>query len=464
MKQKRLWMLGVVLLGASIFILVHTGDRVNAYFSAVKLQFLTKYAQSYYLYDIDEEAGFEEIYDGYLDGLENSMTYYLEKEDLKAAKIQFEGEYFGTGLKLMWSMESHALTIVDVVKGSMAEEKGLQIGDLITEIDKVPVLPANGQQLIRKATSNIEDIVDVVKGSMAEEKGLQIGDLITEIDKVPVLPANGQQLIRKATSNIEELTEYVIKRDNYSWKVELMPTKVAIEDVTWELLDDVLYIKLHTIKEGTLTEYVIKRDNYSWKVELMPTKVAIEDVTWELLDDVLYIKLHTIKEGTSAKVNKIIEATDFNECKGLILDVRNLMTHQIEEVAKISDLFLDSGLAFKVKTKAYGIRDFEMSEGAYEMPMVIITNSETLGGVEALVLALKERATLLGSNTGGLHYVQNIISFEDETGMSVASGKICDRYGKELDQDGIVPNIRLYLDEKELINEDDYLQHALTLF
>lgn len=370
MKQKRLWMLGVVLLGASIFILVHTGDRVNAYFSAVKLQFLTKYAQSYYLYDIDEEAGFEEIYDGYLDGLENSMTYYLEKEDLKAAKTQFEGEYFGTGLKLMWSVESHALTIVDVVKGSMAEEKGLQIGDLITEIDKVPVLPANGQQLIRKATSNIEE----------------------------------------------------------------------------------------------LTEYVIKRDNYSWKVELMPTKVAIEDVTWELLDDVLYIKLHTIKEGTSAKVNKIIEATDFNECKGLILDVRNLMTHQIEEVAKISDLFLDSGLAFKVKTKAYGIRDFEMSEGAYEMPMVIITNSETLGGVEALVLALKERATLLGSNTGGLHYVQNIISFEDETGMSVASGKICDRYGKELDQDGIVPNIRLYLDEKELINEDDYLQHALTLF
>lgn len=380
MKQKRLWMVGVVVLGASIFIFIHTGDRVNAYFSTVKLQFLAKYAQSYYLYDIDEEAGFEEIYGGYLDGLENSMTYYLEKEDLKAAKIQFEGEYFGTGLKLVWSMESHALIIVDVVKGSMAEEKGLQIGDLITEIDKVPVLPTNGQQLISKATSNIEE----------------------------------------------------------------------------------------------MTEYVIKRDDLSWKVELMPTKVVIEDVTWELVDDVLYIKLHTIKEGTSAKVNEILKATDFKECKGLILDVRDLMTHQIEEVAKLSDLFLDSGIAFKVRTKAYGVRDFEMSEDAYEMPMVMITNSETLGGTEALVLALKERVTLLGSNTGGLHYIQDIISFDDDTGMSVAVGKICDRYGKELDQDGVSPSIRLYLDEKEILNklehgylgkkEDDYLQHALTLF
>ena len=66
------------------------------------------------------------------------------------------------------------------------------------------------------------------------------------------------------------------------------------------------------------------------------------------------------------------------------------------------------------------------------------------------------------------------MAFEDGTGMSVASGKICDRYGKQLLEEGVVPDIRLYLDEEDQINrfvngyltrqEDSYLEAVLEKF
>ena len=218
----------------------------------------------------------------------------------------------------------------------------------------------------------------------------------------------------------------------------------------------------------------MERDNYTWDIVLSPSKVELQDVLSEMIEGILYIKLNTIKEETNVRFKEVIEETNFEECRGLILDVRNLSTQQLEEVVKISDLFLDEGIAFKVQTKSEGVRVFTVGELYYDMPLVVITNSETLGGAEALVLALRDRATILGSDTGGQIYSQKIIAFEDGTGMSVASGKICDQYGEALSKNGISPDIRVYLDKEDRLTkleqgylgleDDTYLQRALTMF
>lgn len=105
------------------------------------------------------------------------------------------------------------------------------------------------------------------------------------------------------------------------------------------------------------------------------------------------------------------------------------------------------------------------------MNMILLTNQQTKGGMEALVLALKERGQILGGNTGGDAYLSQIITFEDGTGMSVASGKISDRYGEVLSEKGIEPDVRLYISEQERIaifekgyiskEEDSYLREAI---
>ena len=379
LKKNRLGMIVILLLGIAI-ILFSKKEILNAYFSTVKLQFLTNYTSTHYLYDVEEQTGIEGIYSGYLNGLDNSVTYYLEQDDLKAARVQAAGNYYGVGLELMWNLDGQSLTVINVIKDSPADREGIQVGDLITEVGGIKVLPANKQMIITTAFSNASKPI----------------------------------------------------------------------------------------------QFTIESDHEVTKVSLTPEEVMLEDVTLEHMDEVLYIKLNTIKDGTSARLGQMIDAIATSLYKGIILDVRGLSTDNLEEVSKISDLFLDEGIAFKVKSKAEEITVFKTNNGAYDTKVAVLMNSETLGGAEALVLALKGYATLYGSNTGGLFYTKDIVAFEDGTGMSVASGKICDRYGKQLLEEGVVPDIRLYLDEEDQINrfvngyltrqEDSYLEAVLEKF
>lgn len=379
LKKNRLGIIVILLLGIAI-ILFSKKEILNAYFSTVKLQFLTNYTSTHYLYDVEEQTGIEGIYSGYLNGLNNSVTYYLEQDDLKAARVQADGNYYGVGLELMWNLDGQSLTVINVIKDSPAEREGIQVGDLITEVGGIKVLPANKHMIITTAFSNASKPI----------------------------------------------------------------------------------------------QFTIESDHEVTGVSLTPEEVMLEDVTLERIDEVLYIKLNTIKDGTSARLQQMIDAIATSLYKGIILDVRGLSTDNLEEVSKISDLFLDEGIAFKVKSKAEEITVFNTNNGAYDTKVAVLMNSETLGGAEALVLALKGYATLYGSNTGGLFYTKDIVAFEDGTGMSVASGKICDRYGKQLLEEGVVPDVRLYLDEEDQINrfvngyltrqEDSYLEAVLEKF
>ena len=80
MKYRKLILGGSILVIAVGAILFGKRERLNGYFSAVKLQFLINYMKDNYLYDIDESKGLEGIYSGYVDALGNNGTYYLDKE------------------------------------------------------------------------------------------------------------------------------------------------------------------------------------------------------------------------------------------------------------------------------------------------------------------------------------------------------------------------------------------------
>jgi len=372
-------MLCILIFGATV-IFIGKREVINAYFSTVKLQFLTNYASKYYLYDFEEQTGLEGIYSGYLEGLDNSVTYYLNQEDLKAAKAQMKGNYYGTGLKLRWNLDGHSMMVIDVIKDSPAEREGIQVGSYITKVDGIKILPSNEEVIIEKAVSNANEPIQFT---------IENGDGITE-------------------------------------------------------------------------------------VHLIPEEVNLEDITIELIDHVMYIKLNTIKEGTSLRLKEMMDRVATHLYEGILLDVRGLATDNLEEVCQISDLFLESGIAFKEKGKEDQITTFATEDGAYDTRMAILMNRTTMGGAEALVLALKDHATLYGSDTGGLLYIKKIVDFEDGTGMSVAGGKICDRYGKELPKEGITPDVRLYLDEEEQMNklingyisgaEDSQLEAVLEKF
>ena len=369
----------VVIFVLGLIIFFKEKELLNGYFSTVKLQLLTKCISENSLDIMNEKSMNEGIYYGYLEGLENSDTYYLNKEELKAALIEARGDLFGVGLKVQWSLDEQYLIVSEVIPHSPADKAGIKLGDCITKLNGIQVVSINEAELIKM---------------------------------------------------------------------------------------------LYTAGEIPVT-YEVRRESETIEVILTPEEIILEDFTIEIIDEVLYIDLKTIKEGISDRLGQTL-TTYQDKVKGVILDLRDLETDCIEEICKISDLFLNQDIAFKLESKKDGMVSFETQDGAYEMKLVLITNKNTKGGVEALVLALEERAILLGGNTGGDTYINKIIAFEDETGMSVAMGIINNRYGGALLEAGIEPDIRLYITEEEKLallqkgyitkEEDSYFQEALKQF
>lgn len=269
-------------------------------------------------------------------------------------------------------------------------------------------------------------VVEVIPGSPAEKAGIEVGDCITKLNNTPVVSMSNNELSKIIYSS-------------------------GKEPITCE----------------------VKGKSESMIVTLAAEEIILEEFDVGFIDDILYVDFETIKEGTSYKLEQILDAYH-SQIKGLILDIRDLDTDHIEEIRRISDLFLDKEIAFKVQSKKEGMVSFETEDGSYDMKIVLITNKHTKGGAEALVLALQERAIQLGGNTGGDAYIKKLITFEDETGMWVAAGTINNRYGEKLSKAGIEPDVRLYITEEEKLlmleqghisEEDDiYFQQALKQF
>lgn len=380
MSRRRI-VLGIgLLIGIATLFILGKKELFTEYYSKVKMQLLSDYLNNSYLYDVNSEASTKGIYKGYLDGLENPVTGYLEEEEFKAAQIAMQGNYFGVGMQFMWQLDGQSFIVTKVIKDSPADQKGIEVGDAITKVNNIKVIRANQQRIL--------------------EEGFSMKD----------------EAIR----------------------------------------------------------YVVKHRGQIRTVSITPAEVKLVDLESQMINDVLYIRIQAIQNQTSNRLEALINETDFTICKGIILDVRDLQTDNVDEISKISDLFLEEQVAFKIKTKKEDTISYTMTEGSYPYELCIITNTSSQAGAEALVLALRHRATLVGSSTAGLDYLRVLIPLEDGTGVSVASGIIYDAYGEKINEKGIEPDIRVYTSSKERkellekgaisLENDSFINEALLQF
>lgn len=380
MRLKKIYIgVGIVLIAVCVMGL-NKKELFNDYFIKEKLQYLSNYLSKNYLYEFDEEKGLEAIYSGYVGGAENSVTYYLDPYDYHQAVINDAGDYYGCGIVMMWNMDGQSLIVTEVIKDSPADRAGVKVGDKITKVNDIPVLLSNSSQLIETAFS----------------------------------------------------TQPVDRR----------------------------FLVTH---EGKEEEVILK-----------PEEVTLVDIKPQMMGEVLYIKLASIKSGTSERVNRLLEEEAYTKAKGIILDIRNLTTNNIEEIGKLCDLFQNEGIAFKVRTKKENMTDYTMTEGTSDKKLCLIVNTATRSGGEALALGLMDRATIIGSETGGLNYLRTLVALEDGSGMSIGSGIIFDKYGNELTAESIRLDERVFISEAEKLEiletgtirqeNDSYIKAALKKF
>jgi carboxyl-terminal processing protease len=93
--------------------------------------------EQYYYGDLDQRDLVYNALEGMVNGLEDQYTVFMRPAETRMSRQRLSGEYEGIGVWV--DQPDGRLTIISPMRGSPAEEAGLQPGDVVTEVDGVSV-------------------------------------------------------------------------------------------------------------------------------------------------------------------------------------------------------------------------------------------------------------------------------------------------------------------------------------
>lgn len=150
---------------------------------------------------------------------------------------------------------------------------------------------------------------------------------------------------------------------------------------------------------------------------------------------------------------------------GYIIDLRDNSGGQLRFLDSIFEIFLVHG------TKCYNIqsaiRHSTYATGAgqiTDLPMVVLVNDGSYSASEIFAAVMKEqkRAVIVGTRTGGAVSGARHIGLPYGSGMSVAIFQIFTAGGKTLEKVGVLPDIQVQLEDKDIAEgRDSQLEKAI---
>jgi len=103
----------------------------------------------------------DNMYRGFLAGIGDPYTQYLNEEALEAFQVRTEGVFVGIGVRVYMDLNDDTLTLATVFSGSPAAEAGLMPGDKIIAVDGVGVVGRIQQEILSKITGEAGTVVNL---------------------------------------------------------------------------------------------------------------------------------------------------------------------------------------------------------------------------------------------------------------------------------------------------------------
>lgn len=187
-----------------------------------------------------------------------------------------------------------------------------------------------------------------------------------------------------------------------------------------------------------------------------PTKLTItreilktEELTSKnLADGIGYIRIRYFRSDTDKRLDASLRDLGGNsKLKGLVLDLRRCSGGPLDQVAKIAGMFIGSGTVVVVKSRRKDeVLTYRPTPEitTYEaFPIVVLCDSETASGAEAVVAALKEhgRATVVGVPTSGKALVHSNYFLSDGSYVKIVTGMLSTSKGITLEGEGVKPDV-----------------------
>lgn len=151
-----------------------SGKKVVGKETESKLELLQAIVQSKYLHgeDVDESALKENIYKGYIDGLDDPYSVYYDEEETKEMQESSAGEFGGIGVSMSQDPESKVITLLNVNKDAPAGKAGIENEDILYKVDGEDITSMDSDEVVAKVRGEVgtEVKITVLKAETGEEK------------------------------------------------------------------------------------------------------------------------------------------------------------------------------------------------------------------------------------------------------------------------------------------------------
>lgn len=246
---------------------------------------------------------------------------------------------------------------------------------------------------------------------------------------------------------------------------------VAVDGVNVSEIDDLS--SAISGENGTTVRITVRRGENELAYDVIRGQSQQTMVRYRTIGDVMYIQLKSFNGNAVEKFQEAMDAVESQDCTGIVLDLRDNGGGDLSILEKIGNMILPEGVIIYAQDR-HGNRISEINSSGADMdlPMVILTNSNTASASEALAGAARDRGTavLVGTKTFGKGIMQTTYTLDNEGAFKLTTAKYYLPSGECIHEIGLTPEYEAALPDGQesrpyymTDQEDTQLQKALEI-
>jgi carboxyl-terminal processing protease len=237
--------------------------------------------------------------------------------------------------------------------------------------------------------------------------------------------------------------------DTPGWRAGINPGDLIVEidgEVTDILSMDAVLARLRGVP-GTGVRLLIRRGTtLEFPVILTRAIIEVPVIKHAMIGDTGYIRIISFTPMTIDRTREALLDFTRQNCKNIIVDLRNNPGGLLEAAVGVCELFLEGGVVVSTRSR---IESENRVYNAYgkpvispDLPLIVLINRGSASASEIVAGALKDRgrAYLIGEKSYGKGSVQKVFPVGNNTGFRLTTARYYTPSGVNIDKIGIPPD------------------------
>lgn len=227
-------------------------------------------------------------------------------------------------------------------------------------------------------------------------------------------------------------------------------------------------------KAGTVVTLLILSEDSQEPREVKVTRatITVESVqvsyqTTPAGKKIANIKIVQFGPNTPDRMKRAADEVRAARAAGIIIDLRNNPGGYLDAAIDITSLFVKEDVILKERKKDGGeeVLNRTLSAKLTDLPLMVLVNGGSASASEIMAGAIQDygRGKIIGEQTFGKGSVQDLENLKGGSSLRVTVAKWLTPKGREIDKDGIKPDIEVERTEEDIdADRDPQLDRALA--